>query len=173
MRRSRCLALAACVAGLLLSAGVQAAELEGFQAGAYCPLPEKGEVPQFAVRIPLAIGYAPEVEAVAWLRFLSKGLRSPELPFESHLFLRPMRGDRPAEMFLFHRELKDTDLGFLLSPTDDYPYANVLGDASEDPAAESFAEWYAEATGPTATLNDLLEVNLADWKTPEQPNTDS
>lgn len=45
MTRSQSLCLAAWVAGLLLSGVVAGQAVEGVGPGAYCPLPEKGEVP--------------------------------------------------------------------------------------------------------------------------------
>ncbi|MHC4861055.1 MAG: hypothetical protein ACYTDY_13295, partial [Planctomycetota bacterium] len=124
----------------------------------------EGQKGEFAVHIPLKTGYAPEVEAVAWLRFLSAKLLDPEIWLTTHLFLRTNRKALTADLFMFHRELKDSDLLFVLSPTDDYPYANLLGGTSEDPVAEDFAEWFETAMGDGATLNDLVELDLVRWR---------
>jgi type VI secretion system ImpM family protein len=123
----------------------------------------KPDLPNFAVRIPLKTGYAPEVESVAWLRFLAARLRAPEIALQCHMFIRTNRKALTADLFLFHRDLKSDDFLFVLSPSADYPYANLLDGSGEDPAAERFGEWFGEAMGDGATLNELLTLDLSSW----------
>ena len=64
----------------------------------------------------------------------------------------------PGELVLIHRDLKPEDLGFILSPTEDYPFGNVLGAPSDDPEVEDFWASFTEATGANPTLERFVEA---------------
>jgi len=121
----------------------------------------KSDMPAFAIRLPLTMACDPEVETAAWLEVLAQRLGENALPGQCHIFLRPAWGESPGELFVFHRELKPEDLGFVLHPTNDYPYANVLGNPGDE--AAKFHEWLAEKAGADPTLKETVEVALADW----------
>ena len=111
---------------------------------------------------PLTTSCDPEVETAAWLEVLAQRLGENALPGQCHLFLRPPWSESPGELFIFHRELKPEDLGFVLHPENDYPYANVLGHPGDD--AAEFRDWLKEKAGEDPTLKEVVEVALADWK---------
>jgi len=116
----------------------------------------RGEAPNFAVRIPLRTEYAPSAESAAWLSILSERLGDSGMTARSHLFIRRAKGSAEGEMFVVHRDLKHDDLGFVLIPSDEYPYGNILGNEGEDPDVAAFV---AELTGKVSgnfTLSDLV-----------------
>ena len=82
--------------------------------------------------------------------------------------LAPQRRDPTeggqGEMFVFYRDLKPSDLGFVLEPTEEYPYANILGASDDDPDAARFRGWVEEKLGSAASLGDLLALPLEEWE---------
>jgi len=62
---------------------------------------------------------------------------------------------------VIHRELRSEDLGFVLTPTEDYPYGNLLGNDANDPAAAEFAASIETPEGAEFTLADLLRAGVA------------
>jgi len=120
---------------------------------------KKGEAPMFAVHLPLRTGYPTAVEGCAWIDLFARRFSAPAMPQESHLFLRPPASGRPGELALIHRELRPEDLEFVLSPTEDYPYGNVLGTdpADDDPEVEEFWRSFRERTGESPTLDRFVE----------------
>lgn len=119
---------------------------------------KKGDAPSFAVRIPLRTEYAPSLEAAAWLTILSHRLGDPGLTARSHLFVRRAKGNAEGEMFVIHRDLKPDDLGFVLIPSDEYPYGNVLGADGASPEAAEFVAKLSESAAAGFTLSDLVSA---------------
>jgi len=117
-------------------------------------------VPNFAVRIPLRTEFAPSAESVAWLEILGVRLGSPSLASECHIFVRAARGSVPGELVVIHRELRPDDLGFVLTPSDDYPYGNYLGEEAEDRAAAEFVAAIESPAGTVFTLSDLVRAGI-------------
>ncbi|MEN8148218.1 MAG: TagF domain-containing protein [Planctomycetota bacterium] len=122
---------------------------------------KKGGAPNFAVRIPLLTEFAPAAEAAAWMQILSHRLGDSGLAANGHVFVRRPKGSHPGELFLVHRELKPADLGFVLMPTDEYPYGNYLGDEVGSAEAAEFAQAVAEQHGSGFTLLDLVAAGTA------------
>lgn len=120
--------------------------------------PKRGEVRDFAVRIPLRTTYPAAVEASAWLGILSERLGAEALAARSHLFVRPAKGDAAGDLFVIHRELKPEDLGFLLAPTEAYPYGNLLGVEPDDEATDELWERLEKDPDVRPTLNDLTAL---------------
>ncbi len=121
----------------------------------------KGDLPAFAVRLPLRSGARPEHEAAAWLEIFTRRTRADSLPARSHLFLRPGREGGEGEFFFFHRDLRAEDLGFIISPTEDYPYANCLGSPDEDEELAAFRRWFDENAPAAGSLRDLVDLALS------------
>ncbi len=119
----------------------------------------KGTAPEFAVRIPLTTVADPEVETTAWLSILSRRLLAPDLSAECHVFFRPRGQGEAGELFAIHRELRPEDLGFILTPTDQYLYGNLLGEAHDLSAGGAAADWVLSRAGPGKTLRDLVELD--------------
>jgi type VI secretion system ImpM family protein len=120
----------------------------------------KGDAPAFAASLRLTTSAAEHVEAAAWLSIFSRAFADPELPATTGLFLRPRLGDRPGELFLFHRDLRPEDLGYVLSPTSSYEFANALADGGPT-SDEAAAAWLLSAAGPGATLKALTDLSPA------------
>jgi type VI secretion system ImpM family protein len=118
----------------------------------------KGEAPSFAVRLPLRTEYPASLETAAWLSVLGHRLGDPGLPTNCHLFVRRSKGVVDGEMFVIHRDLKPEDLGFVLSPTEDYPYGNVLALGEDDPDAAEFVAGLETRFPEGFTLADLVSV---------------
>jgi type VI secretion system ImpM family protein len=127
------------------------------------PAGSKGKAPPFAIRLPLATHAAPEEEASVWLSVLSTRLRSPKLAADTAIFMRPGKGESPGDLCLFHRELKPDDLGFVLTPTDEYQYANMLGTEMDEEAIPSFRAWLAERVGSAPTLAEVAGLDLSEF----------
>jgi len=123
---------------------------------------KKGDAPHFAVRIPLRTEFAPSLEAAAWLTILSHRLGDPGLTARSHLFIRRAKASADGEMFVIHRDLKPDDLGFVLIPTDEYPYGNVLGADGEDPDASEFVAALSGKAAGGFTLSDLVAAGTVE-----------
>jgi type VI secretion system ImpM family protein len=116
------------------------------------------KAPPFAVRIPLTTQYSAAAETVAWLTILSRRLDHADLAAESQLFVRPPKGHETGELFVIHRELRPDDLGFVLHPTEDYPYGNLLGEDDDDPDNAEFFARFDEAAGENPTLAKFVET---------------
>jgi type VI secretion system ImpM family protein len=119
---------------------------------------KRGEVASFAIRIPLVSSYPVALEAAAWLEILAARTGCPHLPGDCHAFVRPRREQNPGSLFLFHRELRAEDLGFLLSPSDEYPWGNLLGQEPDEEASAEIEERLAARSGESPTLADLVEI---------------
>ncbi|MCU0724866.1 MAG: type VI secretion system-associated protein TagF [Planctomycetes bacterium] len=128
-------------------------------AGALCD-GRKGEAPAFAASLRLTTAASENLEAAAWLAVFARAFSDPDLPATTGLFLRPRLGDRPGELFLFHRDLRPEDLGHVLSPAASYEFANVLGDGSPS-ADENAAAWLTKTAGPDLTLRSLMDLSPA------------
>lgn len=121
----------------------------------------KKGAPNFAVRIPLTTEFAPSAEASAWLDILGRRLGDPNLGSSSSLFVRPPRGAACGELVVIHRELRPDDLGFVLTPTEDYPYGNCLGNDTGGEEAAAFAASLETPEGTEFTLADLVRAGIA------------
>jgi hypothetical protein len=121
----------------------------------------RGDVPAFAIRTDLRGGCEPELEVSLWLTLLAKGIGENALPGQSHVFFRPPREERPGELFVYHRELKPEDLGYVLSPVPDYPYVNSLGTHSGLEEAGKFREWCEKTFGESPTVRQLVEADYS------------
>jgi type VI secretion system ImpM family protein len=121
----------------------------------------KGKAPPFALRLPLTTDAPGEVEAAAWLTVLSQQFSMPRLATETAIFIRAGKGDGEGDLFLLHRELKVEDLGFVLSPSDAYPYANMLGVEVSEEEVAPFSAWLCSLVGTEATLSDLRGLDLS------------
>ena len=120
---------------------------------------KKGEFPSFAARIPLVTEAPALLESAAWLTLLARHTGSEELPGQCHLFIRPSGPRGNGDLFVFHRELRPEDLGFMLAPDEEYPYANQLGLEPDEDAYEDLADKLLEKAGEAgACLMDLVEL---------------
>ena len=123
----------------------------------------KGKAPPFAIRLPLSTGMAPEAEAGVWLSVLGTRLKAPKLAGDTAIFMRPRNGDTPGDLLLIHRELKPEDLGFVLAPSDEYAYGNLLGADVDEEAISPFRAWLAERVGTAPTMAEVAGLDLSEF----------
>ena len=129
------------------------------------PAGSRGKAPPFAIRLPLTSSAPPEAEASLWLSVLSNRLATPKLAADTAIFMRPGLGEAPGDLFLFHRELRPEDLGFVLTPSDEYPYANLLGTEVDEAAIPPFRAWLSERVGSAPTLAEVSGLDLSEFST--------
>lgn len=130
-------------------------------------LPEgaKGKPPPFAIRLPLTTGLDPQAETSVWLSVLGTRLKAPKLASDTAIFARAGNDGAPGDLVLIHRELKPEDLGFMLSPTEDYAYGNYLGEEVDEDAVTSFRAWLAERVGSAPTMAEVAGLDLSEFST--------
>ncbi len=130
-------------------------------------LPEgaKGKPPAFAIRLPLTTGLDPEAEASIWLSVLGTRLKAPRLCTDTAIFVRGGKGEAPGDLVLIHRDLKPEDLGFMLSPSDDYAYGNLLGAEMDEDELTPFRGWLAERVGSAPTMAEVAGLDLSEFST--------
>jgi type VI secretion system ImpM family protein len=116
------------------------------------------EVPDFALRVRLAGGRDPAAEAAVWLRVILARLEIDEL--DAAIFLRVTRTGGQT-LFVFHRTLASTDLGFLLAPGEGYRFADSVGFrgvAASAPDARAIESFQRSWTSGVPTLAGLLDL---------------